>query len=168
MATKVNTWVLVVVGVVVVGILGLIALAAAGLYFFARNVETRVASPAAASQEFDAVRARFAEQKPLIELDDRGRFLRAHTDRPAHPDSPPPGQVHVLVFDPDDGRIVSMSVPFWLLRLQRRGSTAFSVDGQRMDLEDLGITVEDLERYGPTLILDHATPSGERVLVWSQ
>ena len=29
-------------------------------------------------------------------------------------------------------------------------------------------TVEDLERFGPTLILDHKERDGERVLVWSQ
>ena len=27
---------------------------------------------------------------------------------------------------------------------------------------------EDLERYGPTLIVDHKGRAGERVLVWSQ
>jgi hypothetical protein len=37
-----------------------------------------------------------------------------------------------------------------------------------MDLEDLRLTVEDLERYGPTLIVDHKAPDGDRVLVWSK
>jgi len=37
-----------------------------------------------------------------------------------------------------------------------------------MDLEDLKLTVEDLERLGPTLIVDHTMRNGERVLVWSQ
>jgi hypothetical protein len=32
----------------------------------------------------------------------------------------------------------------------------------------LKLTVEDLERFGPTLIVDHRSSSGERVLVWSQ
>jgi hypothetical protein len=30
------------------------------------------------------------------------------------------------------------------------------------------LTVEDLERFGPTLIVDHKGRAGERVLVWSQ
>jgi hypothetical protein len=30
------------------------------------------------------------------------------------------------------------------------------------------ITVEDLERYGPILILDQKDTDGSRVLVWSQ
>jgi hypothetical protein len=37
-----------------------------------------------------------------------------------------------------------------------------------LDLEDMKLTVEDLERYGPTLILDHKERGGDRVLVWSQ
>jgi hypothetical protein len=37
-----------------------------------------------------------------------------------------------------------------------------------MDLEDLKLTVEDLERFGPTLIVDHSSASGDHVLVWSQ
>ena len=39
---------------------------------------------------------------------------------------------------------------------------------RKMDLEDLKLTVEDLERFGPTLIVDHKNANGERVLVWSQ
>ena len=40
--------------------------------------------------------------------------------------------------------------------------------GNKMDLEDLKLTVEDLERFGPTLILDQKNEGGDRVLVWSQ
>ena len=37
-----------------------------------------------------------------------------------------------------------------------------------LNLRDLNLTVEDLERFGPTLILDHTGSKGERVLVWSR
>ena len=37
-----------------------------------------------------------------------------------------------------------------------------------VDLAQLQITVEDLERFGPTLILDQKDTDGSRVLVWSQ
>ena len=37
-----------------------------------------------------------------------------------------------------------------------------------MDLEDLKLSVEDLERFGPTLIVDQTSADGKRVLVWSQ
>jgi hypothetical protein len=35
-------------------------------------------------------------------------------------------------------------------------------------LEDLKLSVEDLERYGPSLVLDQTNAGGDRVLVWSQ
>jgi hypothetical protein len=167
MAGKVRTWVWVVVAVVVLGILGLIAMAGASIYFFSQHIDTRAASPAAATRDFDEVRRRFENQKPLIELDERGRFRRANSDRSAPPGTAAPQNLYVLAFDPDDGRIVRVTVPFWLLRL-KMGGTSIDFNGNSMDLEDLKLSVEDLERFGPTLIVDHREESGDRVLVWSQ
>lgn len=167
MAGKVKTWVWVVVGIVAVGILLVIAMAGAGFYFVARNIEATQATPEAAASEFDAVRARFKGQRPLIELDERGRLLRSNTDRPAPGDAPRPEALYVLAFDPDDGGMVKMTVPFWLLRLRMDGAT-IDLSGNRVDLEDLKLTVEDLERFGPTLVLDQTGAGGDRVLVWSQ
>ena len=48
-----------------------------------------------------------------------------------------------------------------------RGS-AIDFNGRQMDLEDLKLTVEDLERFGPTLIVEQKSADGSRVLVWSQ
>jgi hypothetical protein len=73
-----------------------------------------------------------------------------------------------MAFDPDEEKVVRMDLPFWLLRLQMRG-TRFDVGGgNNIDLARLRLTVEDLERYGPTLILDHKKSDGSRVLIWSQ
>src|SRR5687767_15464893 len=106
MAGKVRTWVWVVVGVIVAGILGIVAMAAASLYYVSRHVDTKEVSPAMASREFDEVRARFPSQKPLIELDDRGDLLRTNPDRPAQKNPKRLEQINVLAFDPDEGRIV--------------------------------------------------------------
>ena len=167
MAGKSRTWIWIVVGIVLLGVLGIVAMAAAGLYFFTQNIDTREVSASKASQEFDEVRSRFTGQKPLIELDTNGDLLRTNPDRPVQDDPRPPDTLHVLAFDPDDGRIVNVTVPFWLLRF-KMGSTTIDFNGDRMDLEDLKLTVEDLERLGPTLIVDHTSTGGERVLVWSQ
>jgi hypothetical protein len=167
MAAKVKTWVWVAVGVIVVCVLCIVAIAALGMYFFSQHIDTRSASPAVAAREFDLVKARFTGQKPLIEVDERGEFMRSNPDRPSQPGAAAPEKVHVLAFDPDDGRIVQITIPFWLLRLKMHGTT-IDFNGGRMDLDDLKLSVEDLERFGPTLIVDHATRQGERVLVWSQ
>lgn len=167
MAGKVKTWIWVVAAIFVIGILGVVAMAGIGIYFFTQHIETRTASPALAEREFDQVRTPFQGQKPLIELDSRGRYLRSNTEIKAKPDAKIPESVHVIAFDPDDGRIVKVTIPFWLLRLKMRGAT-IDLNGRSMDLEDLRLTVEDLERFGPILIVDFKAPNGERVLVWSQ
>jgi hypothetical protein len=167
MAGKVKTWVWVVIGIVVMGVLGIIAVAGAGIYFFSQHIQTRTETPAGASRAFDQVSTHFSGQKPLIELDEQGHYLRSNTDRSPAPGAKAPEALHVMAFDPNDGRIVRVDIPFWLLRLKLRGST-IDFNGNRMELEDLKLTVEDLERFGPSLVVNHHAQSGERVLVWSQ
>ena len=167
MAGKVKAWVWVVVAIVVIGVLGVVAMAGIGLYFFSQHVETRTVSPANAARDFEQVKVRFAGEKPLIELDEHGRYLRSNTDRTPPPNVKPPESINVMAFDPTDGRIVRLTIPFWLVRMKMRGAT-IDLNGKHMDLEDLRLTAEDLERFGPTLIVDHKSGSGERVLVWSQ
>jgi len=53
-----------------VAILGVIAMAAAGLWFVKSHVDIRTTTLAAATEDFQAIRQRFAAQKPLIELDE--------------------------------------------------------------------------------------------------
>jgi hypothetical protein len=166
MAGKIKTWIWIAVTIVVLGILSIVAMAGVGFYFFSQHFDTKVVSRENAGAEFDRAKARFAGQKALIELDERGRFLRTNADRPTGPSAKVPDQLNVLAFDPDDERIVKVTIPFWLLRLKPHGSVDFN--GGRLELEDLKLTVEDLERFGPTLIVDHKSSGGERVLVWAQ
>ena len=162
---KAKTWILIIAGLFVMGVMGLVAMAAAGLWFAKTHIDIRSTPTPAARSEFARIREQFASQKPLIELDEHGEFLRANTERPNGDRRPE--SLYVMAFNPHDGRIVRVSVPFWLLRFKTRGR--IMIDGRGdIDLEDLHLTVDDLERYGPTLILDHKNDDGDRVLVWSQ
>ena len=162
---KVKTWIWVIVGLFVTEILCLVAMAAAGLWFAKTHIDIRSEPTAIARSDFDTIRQQFSAQTPLIELDDHGQFLKANTDRPAG--STRPQTLNVMAFDPDDERVVRVNIPFWLLRLKVHGSR-ISIGRGDLDLEDLKLTVEDLERFGPTLILDHREADGQRVLVWSE
>ena len=162
---KVKTWVWVVIGIVALGILGIVAMAAAGLWFVRSHVDIRTSTVAAVATDFDGVRARFTGQKPLIELDDHDNFVRANTDRPNGTQRP--SNLNVMAYDPDDEKVVRMEIPFWLLRLKSGGS-AFNFGSGDFDLKKLRLTVEDLEKFGPTLIVDHKDRKGARVLVWTQ
>jgi hypothetical protein len=164
MAGKVRAWVWIVVAIVVFGILGVIAMAAAGLWFVKSHVNIQTATTAVAAADFQTIRARFANQKPLIELDERGNFLHANSDRPNGTQRPQ--TLTILAFDSHDEKMVRLELPFWLLRL--KADTRVDVGSGKVDLAKLGLSVEDLERYGPTLILDQKDSDGSRVLIWSQ
>lgn len=167
MAGRLKTWVWVVVGILVFGLLCVIGVAGAGFYFFSQHVQTRTASSVAAAKDFEEIKARFSGQKPLIELDRHGNFVRSNPDRPSSATAKRPEQLNVLAYDPNDGRIVRVSIPFWLLRM-KMGNQTIDFNGNKMNLDDLRLRVEDLERFGPTLIVDHSSTDGDRVLVWSQ
>ena len=165
MAGKVKAWVWVVIGIVACGVLGVIAMAAAGLWFVKSHVDIRSTTAAVATEDFQTIRLRFGTQRPLVELDEHGSFLRANTDRPAG--TVRPQTLNIMAFDPDEGKVVRVDVPFWILRLKSGGSK-FDIGRSNVDLARMRITVEDLERYGPILILDQKDTDGSRVLVWSQ
>lgn len=165
MANKVPPWVWVVIGIVVVCGLGLVAVAGMGVYFVVRQVETQAASPATAEQTFERARERFKDQKPLLELDDDDNIKATNLDQPV-------GAVRkletlsVMAWDSDDERIVHVEVPFWLLRFKEDPLDILSssgIHGQR-----IRITVADIERMGPRLLIDHRGRRGDRVLVWTQ
>ena len=163
MAGKVRAWVWIVVAIVVFGILGVIAMAAAGLWYVKSHVNIQSATTQVASADFQTIRARFVDQKPLIELDERGNFLHANTDRPAG--TTRPQTLTILAFDSNDEKVVRVELPFWLLRLKPQARV--DMGGGNVDLAKLRLTIEDLERFGPTLILDQKDSDGSRVLIWS-
>ena len=103
---KVKTWIWVVVGVIALGILCIVAMAAAGLWFVRSHVNIQTTTVAMAASDFDTVRARFSGQKPLIELDDRGEFVRANTERAAS--SVRPQTLNMMAFDADEEKVVKM------------------------------------------------------------
>jgi hypothetical protein len=85
-----RTWIWILVAVIALGILAVIVLAGAGLYFFSQNVQTDAVTNVEAEDRFAEVRKRFETQKPLIELDADGHFLRSNPDRDTAADAPPP------------------------------------------------------------------------------
>jgi hypothetical protein len=167
MASKVPTWVWVVIGIVVVCGLGLVAIAGMGVYFVVRQVETQAASPATAEQRFERARERFKDQQPLIELDDDDNIKATNLDQPKPSGAVPKLEtLTVMVWDSDEERIVHIEVPFWLLRLKEDPLDILSNSGIRG--ERIRISVADIERMGPRLLIDHRGRRGDRVLVWTQ
>ena len=79
-------------------------------------------------------------------------------------------QINVLVYDPQDERLVRVSVPMWLAKkLDRAEWKDVELDD---DTEDVGrllrkrIRLADLERAGLGTYVDVEEDDGEQVLVW--
>jgi hypothetical protein len=158
-------WILFGVGVIVVflGIGAIIATTA----WVQQNLTVTETNEATAEQEFAAVRARYSARPPLLEM---------RNGRPAYTGGKPPeprsGQpalehLHVLVWDPAEGKLASFAIPFWLLRL-KSGPIEFSSYASGFDDERVDVRPEEIERYGPGIILDMTGPDGEHVLLYAQ
>jgi hypothetical protein len=165
MATR-KTWLWIILGGLGLCLMALFAVAGAGVYFVAQHFDTEPVSGADALRAFDNARDRFKDAKPLFELDDRERPRLTRQLSTLPTSSVKPEHLWILAWDPDEGRTVKISLPFWILRLGRQN---IKIGGGRdFDLERLNIDLRDLERVGPLLLLDQRSTSGERVLIWTQ
>jgi hypothetical protein len=163
MATK-RTWLLIIGGAVAFCVLALIVIAGAGMYFVSQHVSTERSTGADAIRAFETARKRYKE--PLFEIDrtEHLKIIRPLAEMPTSGDKPE--YMWILAWDPDDERLVKLSLPFWLLKMGRRKIDIMQEEG--FSLDRLNLDIHELERIGPALVVDYRTPSGERVLIWTQ
>jgi len=165
-----KTWISIVVAAVI--IVGILAAAAVGgtAFFIYRHVQTQFTPSENAEERFRQARERFAGQQALIEIprdDDRPRVRREVL--PAERSTAKIEALSVLAYDVHAGKLVNVSIPFWLLRLAPSNKFSFLNDnGIDFDSERVHLTIDDLERRGPGLILDQADRRGSHVLVWTE
>jgi hypothetical protein len=169
MASTKRTWLWIIFGIAVCLALAFVALVGGTVYMVSRHVKTELVGKNNAEEQFLQQRARFAGQQPLIELqgdpgDQRAIFHR----RSENAGKADLQSIRVLVYDSHGGRLVHIDVPFWLLRVMPAGrvgsfGTNFNFESSRVRL-----TVDDLVRYGPGLILDGTDSRDARVLIWTE
>ena len=84
------------------------------------------------------------------------------------PPSEPPEELntlHAIVWNPDENAVVRMELPFWLLRLK---NGPIDVTTRTVGAANrLHLTVADVERYGPAVLVDFEDRDGERLFVWT-
>lgn len=170
MARK-KTWISIVIASVI--IIGLFALAVVGgtAFFIYRHVDARFTNDTTADQEFSAARARFVGQRPLIEIRRDGDEPILHRDllRDAKMPEKPLETLRVLAYDDDSGKLVRVNIPFWLLRMFPSKNLSFLNDeGIDIDTRRIRVTLDDIERRGPGLLLDQKDRHGSQVLVWTE
>ena len=160
-------WIWIIVAVCSVMLIALFAIAGAGVYFVSKHIRAEQSSSGDALRAFDEARLKFKDQRPLFELDSshNPRAARSTTEMPTSPVKPE--HLWILAWDADQGRLVKVSLPFWLVRMGKQKVDIFNSD-TGFDLERLQLDVQELERIGPALVFDFRAKSGERVLVWTQ
>ncbi len=162
---KKRTWLWIVLGILAFFIVTGLGMAAFTFYWLGNHMEFVETPAPEAVKSFDEVRAKFPGQRPLLEFKD-GEPQGLNNDRPAAAE----GQLttlHVMAFDDDEGRLVRVDVPFWLLRL-KSGPIAFGSYASGFDDRKVKLRVEDIERRGPGIVLDLVERNEGRVLIWAE
>jgi uncharacterized protein YneF (UPF0154 family) len=168
--TKRQTWVSVVIGIVIV--VAILAISAVGgtAYFIRRHVSTQFTPEPNAAEQFAQTRARFAGQKPLIEIRSGDEAVLHREFAAGSSSTVKLSSLRVLAYDTRAQKLVHVSIPFWLLRLAPT-TNRFSVLGDNgidLDSDRVHLTLDDLERRGPGLVLDQAERRGSQVIVWTE
>ena len=156
-----RTWVKATIGGVVLIAVALGALTATGAYFVFRHMEQRTAGEAEAIKEIDAVKARFGARPPLVEISDPMR-ADIRVNRPTEASAAPVDTIHILNWKNDNRELMRTDAPLWLMRFS-------SVNiASRLGLapDRFRLTVSDIQRYGPGIVVDYGMPGKFRVLVW--
>jgi len=157
-----RTWVSILIAALIVAAVAVIIAIGGVAMFIHDHVNSEVVEAVGADAEFAQARARFAGKTPLLEL--RGNQPIIHRDATAP--RRPVQSLHMLAFDARQHKISRVDVPGWLLRVMSAGGRFRIANLEVFDSdEDNRLTLEDLERHGPGLVLD-AERSGGRALVW--
>lgn len=165
MADRKRRWLSIAVGIVFLLVCVAIGLVVVAVSVFRESVDTQTATADSAEVAFDEVLRRFPDRQPLIEISEGGT-RRATIAAAAHPASTVELQsMKILVWDPDDARLARVTLPFWLLRM-KSGPIELGQYGHGLDDEARELRIEDLEEYGPGIVIAHTARRGERVLVW--
>ena len=119
----------------------------------------------ASAEQMAETRARFKGQTPFIEFGADGVPV-VHREQ----QGPARRSLNAMVVVGWDGRsrqgVFRLTMPFWVVSMgNRRHLQVAQPDGSSIDLQ---VTVEDLERRGPGLILDRTDRRGRQVIVWTE
>jgi hypothetical protein len=163
MTKKQQTILLAVLGVA--GIV-LIAVVVVAVWVVTSLVENQPMNETAATKAFDEVRARFPDATPVVDLRADGPVLLR---RP--PETKPAGELktlHIMRWDVHEENMSRVDLPFALLRM-RDGLFTVQTDRDGSGIRiPMSLRVSDIERFGPTLLMDDTLPDGGRVLIWSE
>jgi len=156
-----RTWVKVTLSVGALVAAAFIALAGTSAYFVLRHMDKRASGEPEAVRAFDAVKARFGARPPLIEILDP-RSVDIRINRPADASPTHVDTIHVINWKSDAGELSTADLPLWLMRF----SSVNVLSQLGVAPAKFRLTVNDIERYGPGIVVDYGSAGAFRVLVW--
>ena len=165
MTTTKKTWIsILIASVIILGMLALVVVGGTALFIY-RHVNSELTPPENAQERFAQMRAKFVGQQPLIEIRrDESAVVHRAPSAARHELR----VLHALAYDRHDHKLVHIDVPIWLLRLMPSGRTINISELDEFDDQRGRLTLEDLERHGPGLVLDVQRDRGGQVLVWTE
>ena len=163
---KRRSWLVVLVAVLVVIVCVAIGAIIAATAWVQQNLTIQESTESAARNEFEEVRKRFPGQPAVLDMVE-GRSPTYNPARQKVATSTSLERLHVLVWDPDEERLLSFSLPFWFLRL-KSGPIEFSSYASGLDASRVNLRLEDIEQYGRGIVLDTTSHDGERILLWTE
>lgn len=163
---KKRTWLWIVLGVLVVFVVVAIGGIIFSVAFLRQNMSVTGMSAGNADKEFEAIRTKFAGRPPLVQMiDGQPQYVG---DRATHaPSTEPLKAMHVMAWDDEEEKLVTFSLPFWLLRM-KSGPIRLSAYSRGWDDRGVSFRVEDIERNGPGLLLDVREEREGRVIIWAE
>jgi hypothetical protein len=140
-----------------------------GSAFFFRHHHSHRVSAQTAEAEFKRLRAQFANQRPLLDMNARRV--------PADAVQPQAGaklhSFHTVILDTrGEQRMVRITVPYRVGRLfARRGGFRWLgeltfLDDTEFDPEPIQLAIDQVEGRGPGLIVDYRHPTGGQFIAW--
>lgn len=165
-APKKRSWITIVLGVLVLFTILGVGCVVLTVSWFRQNLDITETSQEAAMKELDAIRSRFPNQQPLIQLvDGRPQYVTERASQSASQTRLT--SLHVSAFDQDEGNLVRFTLPFWLLRM-KSGPIRISAYQQGWDDRGVSFNVEDIEKHGPGIIVDITQGREGRVVIWAE
>jgi hypothetical protein len=158
-----KTWISIVIAAFIIVVVAALGLFAGAFIYVRRHAHSEVTQASTAEAEFARVRARFEGQTPLIELKvGEPPILHRTPAAPAYEIQ----SLHVIGYDASSGKLSHVDLPGWMLRMMSAGGRFRLANLGFFDDEDNRVTLEDLERHGPGLIVDIRRSGRVQAVVW--
>jgi hypothetical protein len=156
-----RTWLKWTLGGVAIFAIALTALAGTSAYYIFRSMEKHQAGEPDAVQAIDAIKTRFGSRPPLIEISDLQR-ADIRINRPTEASATHVGTVHIVNWKSETGELMRTEMPLWLMRF----SSVNILSQLGVAPAQFRLTVDDIERYGPGVIVDYSQQGTFRLFLW--